>query len=419
MQDKLSNKLLRAPLLFAAFLFALCAAPGVYGEIATDDVWGYSLDLPAGYKIAEQDGEGLSVLFTHDNIPVTVISKVYKEVRSAESALQEAMQKLPNCRFNISTVPYRRDKASLSRFNMTLDGDNEGWALAAPLAKAVVVVMAYTKASGTHIPPPKEPQGTGEKASSVWQQVIISVLNSFATDRGSKREAGIMTRFAYPTVGNKKISLNIGGKKIDTAIDSSDIEASNFVVGTEYAVLTLYAKSPLYQEAWKRYYRAIFRDSQGRLKGAADDIYRAIRSDALNNAPKSGTAGGSEGYNLSSMLLSWAQNMPYSRGQNAADFTSLPAALAGEGCDCDTRSLLLCTLLDCMGIRCAIFVSPVYSHAIFGAEVSAIKEEQSARLQIEGTYYLLGETTARGVPLGMVAAEHSDAAKWMGVPLGD
>lgn len=391
--------------LCAFFALAALCASAAFCEIAVDEEWGYSLDLPAGYKIAEQDGEGLSVLFLHDKIPVTVVCKVYKESADTEGTLREAMRKLPNRYFDISSVPYRNGQAAVSCFNMTLDGEKEGWACAAPLAKGVVVVMAYTASAEA-----KDKEQKGGKGDT-WRQVIISVLNSLATDTLSKQEAGIMTRFAYPPSGSKAVSLNIGGKKIDTAIDASDAEAADFVVGTEYAVLALYAESDLYQEAWKRYYRAIFRDSRGRLKGAAGDIYRAIRDDART--------GGDEGHGLSSILLSWAQNMPYARGKNSADFTSLPAAFAGEGCDCDTRSLLLCTLLDCMGIKCAIFVSPVYSHAIFGAAVPAAKAEQSASLNVEGTQYLLGETTARGVPLGMVAAEHRDAKKWMGVEVGN
>lgn len=422
--------------LFAiVFIFLLRSIPCVCEEVIDND-WGYCLDLPAGYKIADQDEDGLSVMFTHGKIPVTVVSKIYAGEESAENALRLAMRRLPNCYFDINTVPYTKaakdgsqgnhltDKstdAALACFTMTLDGEKgghnlqEGWAVAAPLLKGSVVVIAYTQSADG-----REGKSTLDSKADVRHQVIVSILNSLAASIRSKREAGIMTRFAYPAQGQKAITLNIGGHIINTSIDASSIEAANFTVGVEYAVLSLYADGtletaspskgpPLYMEAWKRYYRAIFRDALGALKGAASDVYRALRDDAIRS--------GNEGYYLSSVLLSWVQSMPYSRGENAADFTSLPAALSGAGCDCDTRSLLLCTLLDIMGIRCAIFVSRVYSHAIFGADIKEAKKSENARLKIKDTSYLLGETTAKNVNMGMISAEHQDAKKWMGVEL--
>lgn len=400
-----------------------------FSEEVIDNEWGYSLNLPAGYKIAEQDGEGLSVLFTHDKIPVQVVSKVYKKgsispLNGAEDALRNAMRRLPNCNFDISTVPYRRDTAAVSCFNMTLEKDMEGWACAAPLplSGGEVVVIAYTPSKG-------KVQGDGgsnkegggsdrvdskkdiEEGESTWLSVIVSVLNSLATDTGSLHEAGIMSRFAYPDTGVKNVTLEIDGVSINTSIDKSDEAAADFAVSTEYAVLSLYANDPLYQEAWKRYYRAIFRDSYGRLKNASSDINNALR-DKARLSP-------SEGYYKASALLKWVQDMPYARGGNAADFISLPAAIAGEGCDCDTRSLLLCTLLENMDIKCAIFVSPVYSHALFGIAIPSRDKSENARLKCDGEEYLLGETTAHGIPLGMVAAEHKNAQRWMGISLSD
>lgn len=408
------------PQLIVIFVFLIMAcffAPALHAEQVVDDVWGYSLDLPEGYQIADQDAEGLSVLFTNDKIPVTVASKVYKagvspSIKSAEDALRDAMRKLPNRYFDISTVPYRRSTAAIACFDMTLDSDMSGWACAAPLALrgGQVVIIAYTPVTGS-TGSADGPGGGTSSDKDIWQAVIISVLNSLATDTGSKREAGIMTRFAYPATGKKNVHLNIADTLIDTAIDESDAGAADFVVGTEYAVLTLYANDKQYKEAWKRYYKAIFRDALGRLEQASDDIYAAIRGKARESF--------SEGYYLSSALLVWAQSMPYARGNNAADFTSLPAAFSGEGCDCDTRSLLLCVLLESMGVRCALFVSPVYSHALFGADIPTRNPNENARLMCDGTEYLLGETTAHDVPLGMIAEAHSETPKWMGISLSE
>ena len=57
-----------------------------------------------------------------------------------------------------------------------------------------------------------------------------------------------------------------------------------------------------------------------------------------------------------------------------------------------------------------LFISPHFSHAFFGIDI----EGKGARLEQDGTNYLLGETTAQ-VDLGLVPQDMSDSTKWFGI----
>jgi len=67
-----------------------------------------------------------------------------------------------------------------------------------------------------------------------------------------------------------------------------------------------------------------------------------------------------------------------------------------------------------MNIKSQLFISTVFSHSVFGSDVSG----KGARLDFEGTAYLLGETTA-SVDIGLIAREMNDSTKWFAIPLAE
>ncbi|MBR7064647.1 MAG: hypothetical protein IKI31_05845, partial [Treponema sp.] len=291
----------------------------------------------------------------------------------------------------------RNTECALGMFSFQLENKkNEGWALSVllPSTNAHLVLLCYSP----------------EENSESCQAFIISTLNSLAIDRGSYYESGVITSFAFPKNDEKKIELSIEDKKIESAINEIDSAAQDFLINLEYNVLTLYANHPKWKEAWQRYYRMIYRDTYGRLKRTAFDIYNALYFDAedknINNAS----------YEYANTLLKWTQKFNYGRKKNNADFTSPIDAILGQGSDCDTRSLLLCVLLENSGIKSCLFVSREYGHAIFGLDVKNESEKENARIKVSEKNFLLGETTA-SVNLGLIAKDMSDTKKWIPVEL--
>lgn len=214
----------------------------------------------------------------------------------------------------------------------------------------------------------------------------------------------IITTYAFPRNNPKNVSVSIGGKIINTQIDADDNVANQFVIDCEFAVLSLYANDKKWQEAWKRYYRMIYKDSYGRLKKVAFDINAQIEPIIKKSD--------NQEFAIDEMLLNWVQNFDYKRDnrkKTSSDFTNLIDTFLGGGSDCDSRSMLMCVLLKNIGIDSVLFVSREYSHAVYGADINS----WGAKINVEGKEYLLGETTAKDIKPGLIAKEFSDTSKWI------
>ena len=152
-----------------------------------------------------------------------------------------------------------------------------------------------------------------------------------------------------------------------------------------------------------------------RVKRAAFDIYSNLWTDAEKKDSSNPNAA------LAQILLTWTQNFNYDRksaSPEKADIESIPAILEGGSSDCDGRSLLLMCILKNCGIDACMFLSAEYSHALLGVYLPE-KQGQTISIQEEnGTKdYLVGETTAKNVTLGMIPADMQDRSKWISVEL--
>lgn len=367
-----------------------------FAEQITDRDFGFSLDIPEGFEIADYTQDGMSYVFSHPNIPVTLVMKITEEPSSnAALVLKKNLTKL-NAKGDTDSFNWNGANCGISNFTMTLDDNYFGWGITAPVKidDYYVLLLCYAPQS-----------------KKACEQFIISTINSLCIDAERLNNPGIITSYAFPAEGRKAISLNIGGKQIKTTIDKSDIEAAKFTIELEYAVLTLYASHNLWKEAWQRYYRMIYRDNAGRMEAAAADIYNALYPELKKLYPYDAEI------KYAQALLSWVQTFNYDRAKskNESDFTSIPAAITGTGSDCDSRSILISIFLNYMGIDTAILISHEYSHAMVVTDIPA--PGQTFTME-NGREYLMGETTAR-VTWGTIAADHADRTKWIPVSFNE
>ena len=375
------------------FIFLLFSFANAFAEKITDRDFDFSLDIPEGFEIADYTQDGMSYVFSHPNIPVTLVMKISEEAQAKNAAevLKKNLNKL-SAKGETDSFVWNGSSCGISSFTMTLDDNYFGWSVAAPLKikGAYVVLLCYA---------PQSQKGC--------EQFIISTVNSLCINSDYLNTPGIITSYAFPPEGRKAVSLKIGGKEIKTSIDKSDEEAAKFVIDLEYAVLTLYASHKMWKEAWKRYYKMIYRDNAGRLEQAAADIYNALYPELKETKPQDADI------KYAQALLSWVQTFGYQRAtnKNESDFTSLPAALIGKGNDCDSRSMLISALLNYTGIDTALLISRDYSHAMVVTDIPA--PGQTFTME-NGREYLMGETTAK-VTWGMIAQDHADRTKWIAV----
>ncbi len=378
----------------------------LYANLVTSQKFSYTLDLPEGFEITAMEADETSVIFKSKYLEAYALSKVWENSRfsSAKDALSQTLSKLKS-ESEFSECLWRRQKCAIASFSShsLLDENAKGWGISVPLPqkKGFLVLLAYSP----------------EKFEADLQQVLISVLDSVMIDSGSFREPGIITSAFFPRNSPKKINLEIGGKSFETQIDAGDSEASQFVIDREWAVFIFYAKNNLPEmfDAWTRFYRILAKDTMERVKRAAFDIYSNLWAEAEKNDKENPNAA------LAQTLLAWTQNFNYDRksaSPEKADIESIPAILEGGSSDCDGRSLLLMCVLKNCGIDACMFVSAEYSHALLGVYLPE-KQGQTISVQEEnGTKdYLVGETTAKNVTLGMIPADMQDRSKWISVEL--
>lgn len=376
---------------FLLIIFAITSYS--FSEQITDRDFGFSLDIPEGFEIADYTEDGMSYVFSHPNIPVTLVMKLTEEknAKSAAEVLNINLKKL-NASGETDSFKWNGTVCGISYFSMSLDDNYSGWAVSAPvkIQDYYVILLCYA---------PESKKGC--------EQFIISTINSLSINNEYLNTPGIITSYAFPPEGSESVLLKIGGKEIKTSLDKSDEEAAKFVIDLEYSVLNLYANHKMWKEAWQRYYRMIYRDNAGRLQQTAKNIYDSIYPELKKSKPQDADI------KYAQALLCWVQTFGYERAQSKieSDFTSLPASIKGKGSDCDSRSMLVSVLLNYTGIDTAMLISREYSHAVVVTDIPA--PGQTFTME-NGREYLFGETTAR-VTWGMLAQDQADRTKWIPV----
>ena len=390
-------------IIFLLYLISFSA----FAEIITSEKFTYSIDFPEGYEITDMEKDETTVIFKNKYLLAHALIRVWPEskFKSADAALKDTLARI-KATADYSDAIWRRQKCSIASFESPLllpDGAAKGWGACIPLPqkKGYLSLLSYSPA----------------EHYDDLAQVLISVVDSVLIDAGSFREPGLITGAFYPRKSPKSINLTISGKTIPTQVDSIDKEASQFVIDREFSVFSFYAANnlPEMYDAWVRFYRLLARDSMERVKKVSFDIYSALREDCEKKDPASPEAA------LAQTLLYWSQDFHYERKSSSydkADIESIPAILEGGSSDCDGRSLLLMCILKNCSLDSCMFISAQYSHALLGVYLPG-KQGQTIKVDDNegGKDYIVGETTAKNLTLGMMPADMTDRKNWMSVEL--
>lgn len=383
-----------------------------FSELMTSEKYGYTIDFPECFQMAEGTEDESMYLFNNPFFPVQALIKATDSSKSADEFLRNNLKKL-NATLKgdkIETVNWRRRKtffASFTMQNQIFTEMQQGIAVSVPLKSKSSFVSLIVFA-------PK-------KNFYQYECFISSIIDSLVVDFGGFKESGIITNQKYP-INEKNIlpvELSICGEKISTSINKIDALANQYVIDREFNVFKFYGatNNPKIFEfaipAWQRFYRMIAKDSLSRLKKCAFDINNALQDLAFEKDSKNPDSA------VAQMLLNWIQQFDYQRESNdasKADFKNLPSVLQNLGSDCDSRSLLLAVLLKIMGMDTCIFVSSEYSHALLGVVMDEKKGQFIELETINGKKkYLLGDTTVRDLTFGTIAASQADKTKWIEV----
>jgi hypothetical protein len=363
-------------LIAAAALMPLAAEP-LYSP-----AWGFRIDLPPDFELSGGDGRDKFSFISAGGISFELVAYPASVYESIDRMAADVGRRLGNAG-DISVFDYYGQEAALMELSFGGVGGNEGWALCIELAEAApsdgrpkLLALAF-----------------GPAGEAGYQPLYLSLLDSVAPAAPYTFTPGPITEFAWPRKSPRQVRLL--NSRAEARIDEADTEAAQFLVDREFAVLRLYSSGPLWQEAWIRFYRAIFRDSFDRLRHIAAVLKQEWEADSAA---------------LPQKALEWVQAFTYERDLMGSDFVNLvSAAVEGRG-DCDSRSLLWAVILSHADIPAAVMVSREYSHAMGLAAIDG----SGARFEFAGKSWLVAETTAP-VALGLINSKTSDSEKWIGI----
>jgi hypothetical protein len=249
----------------------------------------------------------------------------------------------------------------------------------------------------------------GPAGNAALQVLHFSALDSIIPTEADRLVPGPITEFGYPR-GEKLFMPLAGFGDLKAAVYEFDAEAAQSLVDREFEVFSRSAATPLWQEAWTRFYRAIYRDSFSRLTEAAFVLERYWMVSGATPAPSGAELEARRAHTLASKALDWVQTFNYERDFKGSDFVNLvSAAFEGRG-DFDSRSLLWAIILEQANVPAAMMVSREYSHAMGLADLTG----SGARFTMESKQWLVAETT-RDVALGLIRQDVADPAKYLGV----
>lgn len=197
-----------------------------------------------------------------------------------------------------------------------------------------------------------------------------------------------------------------GGRTINCDISMKDIEMSE----KELDVLE-HSKDPftLLGIDWKRYnenernvlfwrnlYRYLLSKNTDRIENLIKRFTEIRDREKMDNRL------------LLECILTFVQNLKYKRPGGTLDVLAQPNALYRKFGDCDTKSLLLVTILEHLGYDTVIYYSSYYSHVMAGIYMNGSGEYK----KIDGKKYYFVETTYPGWKPGTLPPDFKNTRYW-------
>jgi len=372
-----------------------------------NSTWGFSMDLPEGYKFSGGDGKN-TFSFSHPDGAAFEISINYnspgqrtegRAYASVEEMSRDVKAKL-NSSGDIEFFDYRGKKAALIELDYLQQRVSRmaGWALCVELAQPNQRPAGQrTEGSASASKPLLLAMAYGQAGKEGLEALHFSALDSIVPEEGDRLAPGPITEFAYPR--ETRIKASVFALDCEAWIFEEDAEAAQALIDREFEVLRRYQNSPSWKEAWIRFYRAVYRDSFDRLTDIAFQVERKL------NVPPKGNR------DFANQALKWVQSFKYERDLFGSDFINLvSSAVEGRG-DCDNRAMLWAVILKQACIPSAMMVSRNYSHAMGLADLPGT----GARFEMEGQKLLVAETTA-DVSIGLINEAVSEIDEWLGIP---
>ncbi|MCA1754111.1 MAG: hypothetical protein LC641_05295 [Spirochaeta sp.] len=172
-----------------------------------------------------------------------------------------------------------------------------------------------------------------------YHDTLLSALDSFALGEVARRYPGPISQFyyPYPAPNIQEYEIALDEYALPLPADEGEIEASEVLIEREARLLnTWYEPGPpggAWEDAWRRFYRAIYRDNFMRLAPLVPELLRYFAHEEV------------DGDDVPAELLRWLQEFAYRRLGGEADVQApLSSLISGSG-DCDSLGVVYAILL--------------------------------------------------------------------------
>lgn len=438
-------------------LRALASPGGIASAEEIGSAHGFSIDLPEGMALLSSDGKDRFSFGPPDGLfQLDII--VYDAARYADAGAmaQDLMRRL-SAQGSTRRFAYAGMDAALAELRFgSGTGSTRGQAVflnGVPKGSAAASAGASGStgsAGDASAPPPAydlallayAPSSSYAKA----KDLILSTLDGFSAGpayRAAPGPLGAAARAGLSPERPAQAQIRFGQALISVPWLPAEGRAAQEIVEREYRVLLPYgAKPELVTEAMRRFYRMAWRDSAPSLERLGLELARAWEngswagaerpaglvereateanavqapspaaasaSAAAAPAPRFGAPASPREY--AGALLAWVQAWRYERDPSGSDVVNpLSAAMEGRG-DCDSRALVMLTLLRRENIPGILLVSLKHQHALAGLELPG----PGARFPYKQKQWLVAETTAP-VGIGLIDQAQSAVADWFAV----
>jgi hypothetical protein len=354
-----------------------------------NDSYGYYLDIPEGWEVfdaenlaqvsfTDPEGTGFFQITAYDAFRFSTVRDMADFVQDRLGAQGETAEfRYNNTEAVFADLEFQVGTYTARGYFIFLMTDTAGYALA-----AYADTSRYEELHDT----------------------LLSALDSFAPDRYTRTFPGPVSQFYYPFPGNasENIMVDLGPRPVPFGLDEGEIDASQVLIEREARVLgrsfSPDGQDGLWVDAWKRYYRAVYRDTYQRLAPLVPEVMRHLR---YQDIPPE---------DVPAEILRWLQTYEYQRVGGFSDLQSPVSCVVTASGDCDSLSLVYIILLHHLGYDAILMVSHRFEHALTGVDIPG----WGARFEYNGTEWLVAELTD-DVDIGLIEQSMADPAGWIGI----
>ncbi len=348
--------------------------------------FGYFLDLPVGWKIIDFKDPNLITFINENGSAVfNIFSYKGNQFNNSDEIFKYINNNIFKANGDMELFDFSGKDSIFSDLSFNMDSQKvRGYCICINGQKYDFVLIAYSSLENY------------EKN----HDFLISALNSFSPDKEGKILPGPVMQYYYtPNPKNKNaVKLVIEGKTIDTFIDYNEIEETQVLINREARILSGYKSDQI--NAWNRYYNIIYRDNYSRVKEQMSNVLNTLNLDKKNKKE------------TIKRLVLWIQNFEFKR-EAISDITSPLESFYSFTGDCDSRVLLLLTILHQIGIDTVMLVSTKYQHAIIGINIVG----KGARINFNNKSYLI-VNLSNVMDIGLYPDKMNDPSEWIPMKIG-